>query len=75
MRIQLWVQYTDFSQATYTDSGEDFCAATGQTWRTDIDYAPVSSPDVLSMQVRLQSAPSINGPWVTEGSSPLYFHP
>jgi hypothetical protein len=74
VRLRMVVGLTT-GAATYTDNFSDFCAPNGQTWYHEVDYAPISSANVIWVQVQLQSASSAAGAWVTEGSSLLYFHP
>jgi hypothetical protein len=75
VRVQMMIEYDNGFIQTYTDTTSDFCAPTGQTWYSDVDYSPVADQYVHAVTIKLQSAESSGDPWVTEGQSARYVEP
>ncbi|MFI5837233.1 hypothetical protein ACIA5A_26520 [Micromonospora sp. NPDC051300] len=72
VRIQMVVVYQNGVTTTETDSASDFCAPNGQTWRSEVDFRPVSSAYVASVHFRLQSAPAGGWQFSTEATTVPY---
>ncbi|MCG5468928.1 hypothetical protein LADH09A_002829 [Micromonospora sp. LAH09] len=75
VRIQMVVVYQNGVTTTDTDSLSDFCAPNGQTWRSEVDFRPVSSAYVASVYFRLQSAPAGGWAFSTEATTGSYAAP
>jgi hypothetical protein len=75
VRIQMVVVYQNGVTVTYTDNVSDFCAPGGATFRSEVDFEPVSSAYVANVHFRLQSAPAGGWSFSTEATSATYSAP
>lgn len=75
IRIQMVVIYQNGVTNTHTDGGSDFCAPDGATWRSEVDFRPISSTYVAFVYFRLQSAPAGGWSFSTEATTIPYLAP
>jgi hypothetical protein len=71
-RIQMVVIYQNGVTTTHTDTASDFCAPGGATYRSEVDFEPVSSAYVANVYFRLQSAPAGGWAFSTEATTVMY---